>query len=135
MFISMPKLVNKKQNSVVIEGVCTIRHIEKNDKWEVDAGLKLGGTKKHRKRFKSKGGALAHAELLKTKLHNQGMSAFKLTTAQQVDAKQAFKALEETQTECGIISVEQISCFNFACLRKVSPTPFGKLVISFIASY
>jgi hypothetical protein len=51
----MPKLSNKKQNSVVIEGVCTIRHIAKNDKWEVDAGLKLGGSKKHRKRFKSKG--------------------------------------------------------------------------------
>ena len=41
----MPKLVNKKQNSVVIEGVCTIRHIEKNDKWEVDAGLNLAEQK------------------------------------------------------------------------------------------
>jgi len=43
----MPKVVNKKQNSVVIEGVRTIRHIAKNDKWEVDAGFK-----KHRKRLK-----------------------------------------------------------------------------------
>jgi hypothetical protein len=43
----MPQVVNKKQNSVVIEGVRTIRHIAKNDKWEVDAGLK-----KHRKRLK-----------------------------------------------------------------------------------
>ena len=40
-FISMLKLVNKKRVSVVIEGVCTIRHIEKNDKWEVDARLKF----------------------------------------------------------------------------------------------
>ena len=43
----MPIVVNKKQNSVVIEGVRTIRHIAKNDKWEVDAGFK-----KHRKRLK-----------------------------------------------------------------------------------
>ena len=102
----MPKLVNKKQNSVVIEGVCTIRHIEKNDKWEVDAGLKLGGIKKHRKRFKSKEEALAYAELLKTKLHNQGTSAFKLTTAQQVDAEQAFKALAETKFTSLLQAVE-----------------------------
>ena len=93
----MPKLVNKKRNRVVIEGVCTIRHIAPNDKWEVDAGLKLGGSKKHRKRFKSKEEALAYADLLKTKLHNQGTNAFKLTTAQQVDAEQALKALKETK--------------------------------------
>ena len=67
----MPKLVNKKRNRVVIEGVCTIRHIAINDKWEVDAGLKLGGSKKHRKRFKSKDEALAYADLLKTKLHKR----------------------------------------------------------------
>jgi len=102
----MPKLVNKKQNSVVIEGVCTIRHIAKNDKWEVDAGLKLGGDKKHRKRFKSKEEATTYAELLKGKLRNQGTSAFRLTTAQQVDAEQAFKALKETKFTTLLQAVE-----------------------------
>jgi integrase len=102
----MPKLVNKKQNSVVIEGVCTIRHIAKNDKWEVDAGLKLGGDKKHRKRFKSKEEASTYAELLKGKLRNQGTSAFRLTTAQQVDAEQAFKALKETKFTTLLQAVE-----------------------------
>jgi len=102
----MPKLVNKKQNSVVIEGVCTIRHIAKNDKWEVDAGLKLGGDKKHRKRFKSKEEATTYAELLKGKLRNQGTSAFRLTTAQQVDAEQALKALKETKFTTLLQAVE-----------------------------
>ena len=97
MFNSIPKVVNKKLNNVVIEGVCIIRHVAKNDKWEVDAGLKLGGTKKHRKRFKTKEEALTYGELLKVKLRNQGTSAFKLTTAQQVDAEKAFKVLEETK--------------------------------------
>ena len=88
----------KRQNKVVIEGVCIIRHVAKNDKWEVDAGLKLGGTKKHRKRFKSKErGTASLVNNLKVKLRNQGTSAFKLTTAQQVDAEQALKALEETK--------------------------------------
>ena len=36
--------MNKKRNNIVIEGVCTIRHITKNDKWELDAGLKLAVT-------------------------------------------------------------------------------------------
>ncbi len=102
----MPKVVNKKQNSVVIEGVCTIRHIAKNDKWEVDAGLKLGGLKKHRKRFKTKHEALTHGNLLRIKLRNQGTSAFSLTTAQQVDAEQALKVLEETKFTTLLEAVE-----------------------------
>ena len=105
-FKSMPKVVNKKPNKVVIEGVCIIRHVAKNDKWEVDAGLKLGGTKKHRKRFKTKEEALTYGELLKVKLRNQGTNAFKLTTAQQVDAEQAFKVLEETKFSTLLEAVE-----------------------------
>ena len=53
-FSSMPKLMNKKHDSIVFEGVCTIRHIAKNDKWEVDAGLKLGGLKSIEKDSKLK---------------------------------------------------------------------------------
>lgn len=96
-FISMPKVVNKKHKNIVIEGICIIRHVSKNDKWEVDAGLKLGGAKKHRKRFKSKVEALTHAEILKSKLRNQGTDAFKLTPAQQVDAEHALQMLKETK--------------------------------------
>lgn len=118
----MPKLVNKKQNSVVIEGVCTIRHIAKNDKWEVDAGLKLGGTKKHRKRFKTKDEALAYADLLKTKLHNQGTNAFKLTTAQQVDAEQALKALKETKFTTLLQAVEFTKRFASKHLSDITIT-------------
>ena len=102
----MPKLVNKKRKNIVIEGICTIRHIEKNDKWEVDAGLKLGGTKKHRKRFKSLSDAKLHSEQLKVKLRNQGKNAFKLTTAQQVDAEQALKALKKTKFTTLLHAVE-----------------------------
>ena len=105
-FICMPKVVNKKLSNVVIEGVCIIRHVAKNDKWEVDAGLKLGGTKKHRKRFKSKEEALTYGELLKVKLRNQGTSAFKLTTAQQVDAEQALLALKYTKFTTLLQAVE-----------------------------
>ncbi len=102
----MPKLVNKKRKNIVIEGICTIRHIEKNDKWEVDAGLKLGGTKKHRKRFKSLSDAKLHSEQLKVKLRNQGKNAFKLSTAQQVDAEQALKALKKTKFTTLLHAVE-----------------------------
>ena len=105
-FICMPKVVNKKLSNAVIEGVCIIRHVPKNDKWEVDAGLKLGGTKKHRKRFKTKEEAITYGELLKVKLRNQGTSAFRLTTAQQVDAEQALKVLEETKFSTLLEAVE-----------------------------
>ena len=98
--------MKKKHNSIFIKGVCTIRHIAKNDKWEVDAGLKLGGTKKRRKRFKSKEEALTYSELLKSKLRNEGISAFKLTAAQQVDAEQALKVLKETKFTTLLQAVE-----------------------------
>ncbi|MDB3958940.1 tyrosine-type recombinase/integrase [Opitutales bacterium] len=124
----MPKLLNKKQNTVVIEGVCTIRHIAKNDKWEVDAGLKLGGDKKHRKRFKLKDEALTYGELLKSKLRNQGTRAFKLTTAQQVDAEQALKALRETKFNTLLEAVE------FTCRyagKNLSDMTINELVCEF----
>ena len=93
----MPKSVLKKCKTVVIENVCIIRHIIKNDKWELDAGLKLGGDKKYRKRFKSLNDAKVHAEILKVKLQNQGISAFKLSNAELADAEQAIKKLHETK--------------------------------------
>ena len=93
----MPKSVLKKCKTVVIENVCIIRHIIKNDKWELDAGLKLGGDKKYRKRFKSLNDAKVHAEILKVKLQNQGISAFKLSNAELADAELALKKLQETK--------------------------------------
>ena len=93
----MPKSANRKRKPVIIEGVCIIRYIPQKDKWDLDAGLKLGGTKKYRKRFKSFEDAKSHAELLRRKLHNQGTSAFSLSQEQQVDAKQALKVLKETK--------------------------------------
>jgi integrase len=102
----MPGLVNKKRKNIVVEGVCTIRHIAKNDKWEVDAGLKLGGSKKYRKRFKSLSDAQLHSEQLKIRLRNQGIGAFRLTEAQQVDAQQALKALKKTKFSTLLQAVE-----------------------------
>jgi integrase len=102
----MPKTVNRKQNNIVIEGVCIIRHIQRNDKWEVDAGLKLGGTKKHRKRFKSKDEAIVYGELLKHKLRNQGTNAFRLSSEQLLDAEQALKVLDETKFTSLVQAVE-----------------------------
>ena len=66
----------------------------------------LEGLKKHRIRFKTKEKALTYGELLKVKLRNQGTSAFKLTMAQQVDAEQALKVLEETKFSTLLEAVE-----------------------------
>ena len=49
---------------------------------------------------------MTYGELLKVKLRNQGTSAFKLTTAQQVDAEQALKVLEETKFTTLLEAVE-----------------------------
>jgi integrase len=93
----MPKLVHKKVKVVTIEGVCVIRYKKQFDKWELDAGLKLGGTKKYRKRFNSLDEAKVHAEQIKIKLKNQGVGGFKLTREQLVDAEKALLLLNDTK--------------------------------------
>lgn len=88
---------NKRSKVVSIEGVCVIRHKKQFGKWELDAGLKLGGTKKYRKRFDSLEEAKVHAEQIKAKLKNQGVGGFKLTREQLVDAEKALALLIDTK--------------------------------------
>ena len=82
---------------IKIRGVCTIRYKKDRDNWELDAGFKLGGPKKHRPRFPTLEQARVEAEKIKRKLQNQGTSGFKLSREQQVDAEKALKILEETK--------------------------------------
>ena len=93
----MSSTLTKKNKTIIIANVCSIRHISKNDKWELDAGKKLGGTKKYRRRFKSLDEAKQCAEKIRVKLHNQGTNAFSLSTHQHADAMQAFNRLKKTK--------------------------------------
>jgi integrase len=70
-----------------------IRLIAKRNKYEVDAGYKLGGTKKHRKWFSSLEEAKAYAEQINIRLKNEGLEGFSLTKEQQVDAEKALEIL------------------------------------------
>ena len=83
--------MQKNTKPIRIKGVCVIRYVPKFDKYEVDAGLKLGGTKKHRKRCATKQEALAYADQLKVRIKNHGLSAFKLSAEEQADAEKALK--------------------------------------------
>ena len=46
----------------------TVRYLVSRDKYEVDAGKRLGGTKKYRRWFKTEAEARGHAETLKIRL-------------------------------------------------------------------
>jgi len=83
--------MQKKSKNITVKGVCVIRYNAKFDKYDVDAGLKLGGPKKHRKRCATKQEALAHADLLKVQIKNYGLSGFKLSAEEQADAEKALK--------------------------------------------
>jgi integrase len=87
----MHKKMIRKKKTVTIEGVCVIRHKPQNDKWELDAGLKLGGTKKYRQTFATLDLAKVKAEQIKTKLKNEGIKGFSLTRDEQIDAEKALK--------------------------------------------
>ena len=87
----MQRKTIRKKKTVTIDGVCVIRHKPKNDKWELDAGLKLGGTKKYRRTFATLDLAKIKAEQLKTKLKNEGIKGFSLTRDEQIDAEKALK--------------------------------------------
>lgn len=70
-----------------------IRQIVDRNKFEVDAGFRLGGTKKHRKWFASLQEAKTYAEQIKIRLKNEGLEGFSLTKEQQVDAEKALRIL------------------------------------------
>jgi integrase len=110
----MSKNGNKKEKTIVIDDVCRIRFVPKFNRYEVDAGLKLGGTSKHRKQFKKKSDALVYADQLKDRLKNEGLSGFKLSREQLMDAEKGLKLLK------GSASLEEACKFylQFNSLKK-----------------
>jgi integrase len=72
----------------------TIRYLASRDKFEVDAGTRLGGTKKYRRWFKTEAEARGHADTLKIRLKNEGTAGFKLSREEQIDAEKALKTLD-----------------------------------------
>ena len=86
-------MTRKVNNKIFIDGVCSIRLITKSKTYELDAGLKLGGPRKYRRRFKSKEEALKHASELNNKLKEDGLSAFSLSRDQTIDASKGLKIL------------------------------------------
>ncbi len=89
----MPKERVKKRKPIEIDEVCVIRHVPKFDRWELDAGLKFGGSSKYRKQFKKLDEAKIHAEQLRVRLKNEGLGGFNLSREQQVDAEKALEIL------------------------------------------
>ncbi|MBT3638348.1 MAG: tyrosine-type recombinase/integrase [Opitutae bacterium] len=87
-----PKLKNKR---ITAKGEFPlIRHIARRDNFEVDAGYRLGGEKKHRKSFKTLEEAKTYAEQINIRLKNEGLSGFKLTREEQIDALKALKTVK-----------------------------------------
>ncbi len=76
----------------------TIRYLPSRDKYEVDAGCRLGGTKKYRRWFKTEEEARGHADMLKTRLKNEGLGGFKLSREDQIDAEKALQILDGRST-------------------------------------
>lgn len=85
----------KLTKPTTIAGVCKIRFVEKFNRYELDAGLRLGGPKKYRVQFRTKQEAIAHAELLKVKIRNEGLSGFQLSQEDQIDALNALNKAKE----------------------------------------
>jgi integrase len=93
----MTKRSKQTQKHVTVRGVCVIRYKKDRDNWELDAGLKLGGPNKHRKRYPTLEAAKTAADELSATLKNQGTDGFKLSREEQVDAEKALKILKETK--------------------------------------
>ena len=93
----MTKRAKQTQKQVTVRGVCVIRYKKDRDNWELDAGLKLGGPNKHRKRYPTLEAAKTAADELSATLKNQGTDGFKLSREEQVDAEKALKILKETK--------------------------------------
>jgi hypothetical protein len=79
LITTMPIKQSHDDESKIIHGVCTIRYVKKFNRYELDAGLKLGGTRRHRKQFKRKVDALNYAKELQERLDEQGLCGFTLT--------------------------------------------------------
>jgi integrase len=76
-------------------GACTIRFLKKVNRWEVDAGLKLGHSKRYRRWFKTKENALVYADKINLRLKKNGTDSFQLNAAQINDAIIAFSKLKK----------------------------------------
>jgi hypothetical protein len=76
----------------------TIRYVAARNIFEVDAGTKLGGTRKYRRWFKTEAEARGHADKLKIRLKNEGVAGFKLSREEQIDAEKALKVLNGRAT-------------------------------------
>jgi integrase len=78
-----------------------IRYHKPRNSWVVDAGTKIsppdpktGSKKRLREYYTDKKDAEARAELLRIELKNHGISGFKLTQEQQIDAEKALKIIK-----------------------------------------
>jgi integrase len=89
----MPK-IRKTKTTITIQGLGKIRHLEKTNKWVVDAGKKINGVKRFRKECDTLSEAKILAEQLLTRLKNQGTSGFRLSREEQVDAERAIRMVE-----------------------------------------
>jgi integrase len=118
----MPKGNGKPPKVIKIQGVCVIRFKEDRNNWELDAGLKLGGTKKYRKRYNTLEEAKLEAEKLKVRLKNQGLGGFKLTREQQVDAESALKILKETKFSTLVEALEYVKIYAGSKLPDITIT-------------
>ena len=124
----MPKKDRNPPKTSKVQGVGTIRYKKDRDNWELDVGLKLGGTKKHRPRFSTFEEAKLEAERIKHKLRNQGTSGFKLTREQQVDAEAALSILENTKFS------SLVEALNFAqkyAGENLPDTTISELIVKF----
>lgn len=82
----MPKINNRK---------CLIRTRQHGTRksFQVDCGLING--KRHRKQFRTKSEALAHAKIIEIKILNEGSAAMSLSPELRIDASQAFEILKQ----------------------------------------
>ena len=74
-------------------GACTIRFLSKQNRWELDAGLKLGHDKRYRRWFKTKEEALVKADKVNLKLKQCGVNGFKLSPSETLEAVNAFQRI------------------------------------------
>ena len=115
----------KKNKRITPSGTWpTIRFLATDQVYEVDGGKKLGGDKKHRKWFKDLRLAKEYAEQLNIKLKNQGISGFKLTRDQQVDAEKALKIVEPL----GVTLTEAVNFYSEYHQLRGAEMTFGDLV-------
>ena len=94
------------------------------DKFEVDAGYRLGGEQKHRKWFKTLEEAKTYAEQINIRLKNEGLSGFSLTSEEQIDAQKALKTVKGL----GVTLTGALSFYTQNFILKGAEMTFGELV-------